>query len=281
MTQTLSESALQPFAYVPPATMNHPKATMNLARGEVLGFGVQVVQPNGGETNLHAHAAAESLWFVLKGRARFYDTEDHLFGEYGPMEGVAIPRAAPYWFEAADGDENLEIGHVTVVNKNAQNHRLNFSPLVERQAGRHTEAKSRDLSKHNAKPMHSVKYDSPALDGEVMKVTQLWDGGDMLQFSVEKIGSGGGNPGLHSHTGSEGAWFVLCGAVRFTDKAGVIFELSANEGVFIPVGEAYGFESIGEEPLEILHIKARDVRIESSERLDIDPLSRGAADKVS
>lgn len=36
------------------------------------------------------------MWFVLKGRVRFYDGLDSLFGEFGPLEGLGIPRAAPY-----------------------------------------------------------------------------------------------------------------------------------------------------------------------------------------
>ena len=278
MTQTLSESTLRTFAYEKPAMQGRPKASVNLARGGVLGLGVQVVKADGGETNLHAHAATESVWLVLKGRARFYDTEDHLFGEYGPLEGIGIPRAAPYWFEGAPGDEDLEIAHITVTNKNAQNHRLNFSPLRARQVERHQKTELRDLSKHNAKPMQSVKYGNPSLDGEMINVTQLYDEGDMLQVSVEKIAKGAGDLGLHAHTGSEGAWLVLGGVVRFVGADGESFDLSANEGVFIPVAEGYGFESVGDEPLEILHIKARDVRIEKSERVDIEPRSRGAAD---
>jgi mannose-6-phosphate isomerase-like protein (cupin superfamily) len=256
--------------------MDHPKATINLIRGGVLGFGIQNVQPNGGETNLHAHAAAESLWFVLKGKARFYDTDDHLFGEYGPNEGIGIPRASAYWFEAG-GDENLEIAHVTVVNKNAQNHRLNFSPLKERQVDRHQGTPFRDLAKHHAKPMSPIKYDSPPLDGWPMKVTRLYDGGDMIEFSVEKVDRGG-DVGLHAHTGAEGAWYVLGGTARFHGEGGVHLDLPANQGVFIPTNVAYGFESVGDETLEILHIKGRDVRIPESARVDIEPKSRGEAE---
>ena len=278
MTQVVSESGLQPFVYETPALLDAPKRTVGLRRGGVLGLGIQVLR-EGGETNLHAHAATESIWFVLKGRARFYDTDDHLFGDYGPMQGIGIPRAAPYWFESGS-DEVLEILHITCVNKQAKNERLNFTPLRARQVDRHEHTELRDVSTHNAKPMSSMSYDSPDLAGSPIKVTQLYDAGDMLTFSIEKI-HGGGDTGLHAHTGSESAWFVLSGGVRFHDKEGGAFDLSTNEGVYIPPGEAYGFESVGDETLEVLHIKARDVRIETNERVDIEPRAQGTADRGS
>ena len=275
MTQIANEAGMRAFEYERQASLDGPKRNVNLERGGVLGVGVQLLA-EGGETNLHAHAAAESFWFVLKGRARFYDTDDHLFGDYGPMEGVGIPCAAPYWFESGS-DEVLEILHVTCVNKLANNDRLNFTPLRERQAGRHEQSELRDLSKHHAKPMSPIKYDSPPLEGWPMKTTRLYDGGDMIKFSVEKIDRGG-NAALHAHTGAESAWYVLGGTARFHGEDGVAFDMSANEGVFIPVNVGYGFESVGDETLEILHIKAQDVRIAESVRVNIEPKSRGEAE---
>ena len=275
MTQTVNQSGLQTFSYERPALLDAPKLNLHLVRGGVLDLGVQVLA-EGGETNLHAHAAAESFWFVLKGRARFYDTDDHQFGDYGAMEGIGIPRAAPYWFESGS-DEVLEILHVTCTNKQAKNERLNFTPLRERQTGRHEESQLRDLAKHHAKPMSPIKYDSPPLNGWPMKVTRLYDGGDMIEFSVEKVDRGG-DVGLHAHTGAEGAWYVLGGTARFHGEGGVHLDLPANQGVFIPTNVAYGFESVGDETLEVLHIKGRDVRIPESARVDIGPKSRGEAE---
>ena len=84
---------------------------------------------------------------------------------------------------------------------------------------------------------------------------------------------------MHSHTGAEGAWYVLSGIARFRDEKGILPDLSANEGVYIPTNEGYGFESVGNETLEILHVKARDVRITESVRVDIEPKSRCAVDE--
>jgi quercetin dioxygenase-like cupin family protein len=95
MTLTANKQGLTKFTYEKPVNQEKPKVTLPLARSEVLGVGIQVAK-NGGDTNLHTHSATESMWFVLKGRVRFYDGLDSLFGEFGPLEGLGIPRAAPY-----------------------------------------------------------------------------------------------------------------------------------------------------------------------------------------
>jgi mannose-6-phosphate isomerase-like protein (cupin superfamily) len=84
-----------------------PKAVKMLGRTDRAFFAVQLVK-EGGENNLHSHAHVDGFWFVLSGRARFYTTDDELLGDFGPLEGVVIPRGYPYWFESA-GDEPLEL----------------------------------------------------------------------------------------------------------------------------------------------------------------------------
>jgi mannose-6-phosphate isomerase-like protein (cupin superfamily) len=63
---------------------------------------------DGGENNLRSHRQLDGFWFVLKGCARFYTTDDEIVAELGPMEGVLIPRNFPYWFESV-GDEDLHL----------------------------------------------------------------------------------------------------------------------------------------------------------------------------
>jgi mannose-6-phosphate isomerase-like protein (cupin superfamily) len=84
-----------------------PKAVKMLGRTDRAFFAVQLVN-EGGENNLHYHAHVDGFWFVLSGRARFYTTDDELLGDFGPLEGVVIPRGYPYWFESAS-DEPLEL----------------------------------------------------------------------------------------------------------------------------------------------------------------------------
>jgi len=84
-----------------------PKAVKMLGRTDRAFFAVQLVN-EGGENNLHSHEHVDGFWFVLSGRARFYTTDDELLGDFGPMEGVVIPRGYPYWFESAS-EEQLEL----------------------------------------------------------------------------------------------------------------------------------------------------------------------------
>lgn len=91
----------------PVLAAGQPKAVKLLARSDRAFFAVQVVS-EGGENNLHSHEHVDGFWFVLSGRARFYTTGDELLGEFGPLEGVLVPRGFPYWFESC-GEDNLEI----------------------------------------------------------------------------------------------------------------------------------------------------------------------------
>ena len=78
-----------------------------LCKSDVVIAGIQTVG-EGGETNLHSHRHLDGFWFVLKGRARFYTTDDEVVADLGPFEGIFLPRNYPYWFERV-GDENLEL----------------------------------------------------------------------------------------------------------------------------------------------------------------------------
>jgi mannose-6-phosphate isomerase-like protein (cupin superfamily) len=277
MTLTANKQGLTKFTYEKPVNQEKPKVTLSMARSDVLGVGIQVAK-EGGDTNLHAHAATESLWLVLKGRVRFYDGLESMFGEYGPLEGIAIPRAAPYWFESAS-DDDLEILHITAVNPLSNNIRLNFQPLRERQIENHDAAKVRDVSKHHAKPMKHVKYESPEFDKFPKMITSLHNDQDLMRIDVQKI-KDGGETNMHSHTGVDSAWFVLAGEARFHGfEESDTHDLGHYEGIFIPKATPYWFESVGDEPLEIFHVVARDVRVEKNERVNYESLKDWQEDK--
>jgi len=270
MTQTASKQGLTKFRYDKPLTQDRPKITLPLTNTSVLGVGIQVAK-SGGDTNLHAHAATESMWLVLKGRVRFYDGLESMFGEYGPMEGLGIPRAAPYWFESAS-DEDLEILHITAVNPRGNNIRLNFQPLRERQTALHDAAKVRDATKHHAKPMQHIRYVSPEFDQFPKMITSLFNEQDMLRIDVQKI-KDGGETNMHSHTGADSAWFVLAGVARFHGfEESDVHNLGLYDGIAIPKATPYWFESVGDEPLEIFHVVARDVTEEKNERVNYESL---------
>jgi mannose-6-phosphate isomerase-like protein (cupin superfamily) len=102
------------------------KGIVPICRSDIMFSSVQIVR-EGGENNLHSHAGMDGLWFVLKGRVRFYGAGDELIGEFGQHEGVFIPRGAAYWFESA-GDEDLEILQVEAFAKGVKNTRTDHKP---------------------------------------------------------------------------------------------------------------------------------------------------------
>jgi mannose-6-phosphate isomerase-like protein (cupin superfamily) len=106
--------------------LNRPKGIVPLCRSDILTAAVQVIK-KGGENNLHSHAGMDGFWFVLKGKARFYGERDVLLGEFGPMEGVFIPRGVSYWFESA-GEEMLELLQVEAFARGIRNVRTDVEP---------------------------------------------------------------------------------------------------------------------------------------------------------
>ncbi len=103
-----AEGIMRTFSYTKPDVTEVPRsARVNLGRSDII-RGVVQIWKKGGENNLHYHAGSDSLWIVLGGKARFYGPGDKLIGEFGPQDGVIMPRGARYWFENAE-DEDLEI----------------------------------------------------------------------------------------------------------------------------------------------------------------------------
>jgi len=101
------------YKYVPPEFQSgRGTAKCRLAETDLATFAVKRIR-EGGENTLHMHPNADGFWTVLRGRVRFYTTDDELVADLGPLEGIVIPRTYPYWFESA-GDEDLEIFQVLV-----------------------------------------------------------------------------------------------------------------------------------------------------------------------
>jgi mannose-6-phosphate isomerase-like protein (cupin superfamily) len=105
-SQMTASSTCTVFKYEKPET-ERKKAVEVLCRSDIVFGAVQVVR-SGGETNLHSHGKLDGFWFVLRGSARFYTTDDEVLAQLGPEEGVLIPRGFPYWFESV-GEEALEL----------------------------------------------------------------------------------------------------------------------------------------------------------------------------
>lgn len=105
------------------------------------------------------------------------------------------------------------------------------------------------------------KYRTPEFEG--VKKSMLMCNSDLMRVHAQIVKQGGEN-NLHSHTGEDAFWLVLGGAVKFYGEGDqVIAELAKHEGILIPRGFNYWFESASDEPLEILRIAARDQNTEN------------------
>ena len=79
---------------------------------------------------------------------------------------------------------------------------------------------------------------------------------DLVKSDVKFLAKGSRNV-LHYHSGNDGFWLVLEGQARYyTEGDVVVAELGKHEGILIPRGFRYWFESVGDEPLEVLHVAA-------------------------
>lgn len=106
---------------------------------------------------------------------------------------------------------------------------------------------------------------------------------DLLKAAVQFIRHGGEN-NLHSHTYRDGFFFVLAGRIRvYTTDDELIADLGPKEGILIPRGFPYWFESSGGEELELLQVAAADLRrtdgITVRDRTDNAPALRGRAEE--
>lgn len=86
---------------------------------------------------------------------------------------------------------------------------------------------------------------------------------DRMVGVVQVIRKGGEN-NLHSHAHLDGMWTVLSGRARFYgDGDKPIAELGPYEGILIPRGFRYWFESAGEEVLVLHQVEASDIAMPS------------------
>ncbi|MFM2129138.1 MAG: hypothetical protein RL477_684 [Pseudomonadota bacterium] len=81
----------------------------------------------------------------------------------------------------------------------------------------------------------------------------------LIRGRVQIVRKGGEN-NLHTHDGMDGFWLVLKGRVRFYGPGDeVIGEFGQHEGILLPAGEPYWFESAESgEDLELLQMAAFD-----------------------
>ena len=108
-TETPKRPQPRPFKYQRPDIAGG-RRNVKLGRTDRMIGAIQFLR-RGGETTLHSHAHMDGFWMVLSGRVRFYGEDDVLIGDYGPLEGVVMPRGCKYWYESV-GDDDAELFQV-------------------------------------------------------------------------------------------------------------------------------------------------------------------------
>jgi len=120
------------------------------------------------------------------------------------------------------------------------------------------------------------KYQTPEFEG--VKKSMIVCNSDLMKVMVQVVKNGGEN-NLHSHTGDDAFWYVLSGAVKFYGEADkLIGAFKKGEGILIPRGFQYWFESAASEPLEILRVTAKDQTVENK-RINYTPLKQWQAEQ--
>jgi len=83
---------------------------------------------------------------------------------------------------------------------------------------------------------------------------------DNMTIRIKCYAQGGENA-LHTHLDQDHSFIVLDGAARFVGKEGEIGVLKRNEGIMLPKGAYYRFESCGDTPLVLLRVGAHTDRM--------------------
>lgn len=98
---------------------------------------------------------------------------------------------------------------------------------------------------------------------------------DLMYAKIQVLKSGGEN-NLHAHNAQDGFWFVLSGRVRFYGEGDkVLAELGKHEGIHIPRGFYYWFESCSDEVLELMQVEAVDLTEKQNLRLNATERYKG------
>jgi mannose-6-phosphate isomerase-like protein (cupin superfamily) len=90
-----------------------------------------------------------------------------------------------------------------------------------------------------------------------------------LNSGVQVVADGG-ETNLHAHTSQDEIWFVLSGAATFyTEGDAVVATLGQHQGLLIPHGAPYWFESSSDENLVILRFGAAVPEAGPDRRIDV------------
>ena len=124
----------------------------------------------------------------------------------------------------------------------------------------------------------AVEFRHQTPDFEGVKKTWQVCNSDLMKVQVQVVKSGGEN-NLHTHTGEDAFWYVINGAVKFYGEGDkLIGEYKKGEGLLVPRGFKYWFESASNDPLEILRVTAKDQNIDNK-RVDLSPKKQWMIDQ--
>ena len=119
-----------------------------------------------------------------------------------------------------------------------------------------------------AQDAKEFRFQTPEFEG--VKKTLNVCSSDLMKVQMQIVKDGGEN-NLHTHTGDDAFWYVVNGAVKFYGEGDkLIGEYRKGEGILIPRGFKYWFESGSKDPLEILRVTAKDQMVENK-RVDLSP----------
>lgn len=103
-----------------------------------------------------------------------------------------------------------------------------------------------------------------------------------------KVYAGGGENGMHAHADEDHMFFILAGEATFTHPDGTKNVVHANDGLMLPRGAAYSFQSTGDTNLVLLRIGCDatdavvDAAVDSEDDVDqmSNPFPRAQAVRV-
>jgi len=94
---------------------------------------------------------------------------------------------------------------------------------------------------------------------------------DLMSVRIKCYAQGGENV-LHSHPGEDHTFVVLAGKARFFGKDGEVGVFTRNQGIMLPRGCFYKFQSCGDEPLVLLRVGAEKEKLPVA-RIGVDGTS--------
>jgi mannose-6-phosphate isomerase-like protein (cupin superfamily) len=138
--------------------------------------------------------------------------------------------------------------------------------LVPVQVKNEDEIKYNPVDKRTLKGDFQLFHIAPDRNGKRRVVERLAQD-DVMSAIVHGIAEGG-ETNLHCHRSADATWVVLEGQVTFYDENNeVISVLNPRDGLFVPRGKAYWFQSTSKEESVLFRVSSRHPNI-PNERFD-------------